>query len=189
MPTLDWNKWMSSWSAAFPKNQMWGKIRNGENDPETGEPLYAWNDKPSTQSMDPELADVLQEHRFVSPAVVDSADEEHCFCGWAGANWGDHYTEQVAAHAGDHNAPVENEDAEETGRGRRPGGSGAEKDDKAHKATRKPGGRAHNATKEASGDGADITPGPETVDGGDDKGNKFVKPGEVKDEPKLDRDK
>src|SRR6478609_5504917 len=107
MPTLDWNKWANGWSASFPKNQMWGAIRSGENDPETGEPLYRFNDKPSTSSMSPELADVMAEHRFVAPAVVDSADDEHCFCGWVGESWGDHYQGKLSEFAGDHNAEPE----------------------------------------------------------------------------------
>lgn len=107
MPTIDWNKWADAWSAAFPKNQMWGKIRSGENDPETGEPLYRFDDKPATGSMDPALADVVAAHRFVAPAVVpedQSPDHQNCFCGWAGPEHGDHLQEKIAEHAGDHNA-------------------------------------------------------------------------------------
>lgn len=110
MATLDWNKWADAWSAAFPKNQMWGSIRSGENDPETGEPLKRFNDKPSTASMSPALADVVAAHRFVAPAVVDVVDEianyDHCFCGWAGPDHGDHLQDALRAEVGDHNAPV-----------------------------------------------------------------------------------
>lgn len=113
MPTLDWNAWANGWSAAFPKNSMWGSIRSGENDPETGEPLKRFNDKPSTASMSPELADVINAHRFVAPAVVDNGQDEHCFCGWVGDSWGVHYQEKIAAEAGDHNAPVEEDKKDE----------------------------------------------------------------------------
>src|SRR5690349_8643946 len=98
MPTLNWNKWADAWSAIYPKNQMWGKIRSGENDPETGEPLYRWDDKPNTSDTDPALAAVVQEHRFVAPAVFPEGqpnDWENCFCGWAGDSHGDHLQEKV----------------------------------------------------------------------------------------------
>jgi hypothetical protein len=191
MPTLDWNKWASGWSAAFPKNQMWGAIRSGENDPETGEPLYRFNDKPTTQSMSPELGDVIQEHRFINPPVAENGQDEHCFCGWVGEHWGDHYQEKLAEFAGDHNAPREDENAEKTGKGRRPGGSGLEKDDKAHKATKRPSGSGQATEDPQPDEGADREPGPAKGSAkpkaatGD---TKVVKDVEVKDEPKLDRE-
>lgn len=156
MATLDWNKWADAWSASFPKNQMWGSIRSGEHDPETGEPLYRFNDKPTTESMDPHLADIVAEHRFVAPAVLPEgqpADWENCFCGWNGEHHGDHLQEQLRGHVGDHVADPENTvekaDAEDTGDGRRPGGSGFEKDDKAHKADEAPKPAAQKRTVKA----------------------------------------
>lgn len=95
MPTLDWKKWSDAWSAAFPKNAMWAKVRSDENDPKTGEPLYRWDDKPDTRSTDPALADVLAAHRFVAPAVPVDGQTEYCFCGWSGVNHGDHLQEKV----------------------------------------------------------------------------------------------
>lgn len=107
MPTLNWNKWADAWSAAYPKNQMWGAIRSGENDPETGEPLYRFDDKPSVATYDAHLGDVVAAHRFVAPAEFpkDQPNEwENCFCGWAGPDHGDHLAEEVAKVEGDHNA-------------------------------------------------------------------------------------
>ena len=106
MPTLDWNKWADGWSAAFPKNRMWGKIRSTEHD-ENGNPLFRWPKKPNTSSMDPELADVLQAHRFVNPAVRSTDQDrhdEHCFCGWVGPHHGDHLVEKIEEFTGE---PVE----------------------------------------------------------------------------------
>lgn len=114
MPTLDWDKWASAWSAVFPKNQMWGKIRSGENDPETGEPLYRWDDKPNTEATDPALADVLAAHRFIFPAVQPEGqdyNDENCFCGWAGPSHGQHLQDKVDEFVGP--AKVDEEEKEE----------------------------------------------------------------------------
>lgn len=45
MPTdvvFDWDEWNVGWAEGLVKNEMWYKIRSGENDPKTGEPLFRY---------------------------------------------------------------------------------------------------------------------------------------------------
>ena len=96
MANFDWDKWNLGWALGLPKNQMWAKIRDGKN-AKSGEPTFQYEEKPDTSSADPKLADVLAEHRFISPAVGAVRDSEHCFCGWAGADHVQHLKERIEA--------------------------------------------------------------------------------------------
>lgn len=45
MPTevdFNWDEWNIDWASDLQKNEMWAKIRSGENDPATGEPLFRY---------------------------------------------------------------------------------------------------------------------------------------------------
>lgn len=94
MPKIDWDKWNKGWAFGLPKNQMWGKIRDGGNNA-AGEPTYSYQSNPNHDSADPKLADVLAEHRFVVPMIGSIPGNEHCFCGWSGSVHADHLRSEV----------------------------------------------------------------------------------------------
>ena len=96
MAVFDWDKWNIGWSFGLPKNEMWAKIRDGKND-ESGKPTFRYEEKSDTSSADPIVAGVIAEHRFVSPAVSSTPEDEHCFCGWSGENHVDHLHDKVVA--------------------------------------------------------------------------------------------
>jgi hypothetical protein len=104
MADFNWDKWNLGWAVGLPKNEMWAKIRTGKND-ESGEPTFQYEVKPDTSSIDPRVTDILAEHRFVDPAVTDTPEEEHCFCGWSGEVHVDHLTAEVEQFVSP--APVE----------------------------------------------------------------------------------
>lgn len=92
---IDWDKWNLGWATGLPKNQMWAKIRSGKTD-ESGEPIFQYEEKADTTSLDGAVGGVLAEHRFISPATTDTPGDEHCFCGWTGTDHADHLGEEVA---------------------------------------------------------------------------------------------
>lgn len=93
---IDWDKWNLGWATGLPKNQMWSKVRSGKTDDKTGEPIFQYEEKEDTSSIDGAVGDVLAEHRFVAPMVTTVPGDEHCFCGWTGPDHADHLEEKVA---------------------------------------------------------------------------------------------
>jgi len=43
---FDWDEWNVGWAESLVKNEMWHKVRSGENDPVTGEPLFRYAPPP-----------------------------------------------------------------------------------------------------------------------------------------------
>lgn len=39
---FDWDEWNVDWAKDLSKNEMWAKVRSGDNDSSSGEPLFRY---------------------------------------------------------------------------------------------------------------------------------------------------
>lgn len=96
MPTIrfDWDKWTRSQWFGFPKNRMWGKVRNSGHD-ESGQPTKQYTGEvvgSNPESLDTGIGDLARDHRFTgyrSDVYNDAAGDVE------DAEWADHYKDEV----------------------------------------------------------------------------------------------
>lgn len=105
MPTIrfDWDKWSRSQWFGFPKNRMWSKLRDGDNDV-NGEPTMEFDiDEPNVNSTSPVVGEVARDHRFTgykSDVYFDADDDV------ASAEWADHYSTKMDEAVDSDGAPL-----------------------------------------------------------------------------------